>query len=496
MDGPSDPKKRRVHTPNPCGDTTPRALDGINAVLEKHACQIEALAAANKELEGRNAALEERCEALDRKYDALLGKLQALCREKCESLERSCDKLEVRCSSLERSIQVLKKDVSWKYSAPDIPRSHWTEQGRDEEYADIMEDCLSRIKMDAEVMRAGVESYYCRCLDNEGQLTILFEDALLPHFKELADAIQMSDGVRKIVIDNIELRPSALGILFQAMEGKVSDTFMYCIRFPDLDVVECYEIIATSIRRNHALTTLTWVDNQIPSDNQADPMIESVIDNRSIKHVTMENCFNQNGVNGCRALATLLTCGRPFEKLDFDRNGLSGIDDVAAALATNPQLKILRLSGNELNDSDAGLIAQALKQNTHLQSLYLGGDDTITSAGFEGIRASIYNPSSFKAMESCNHTCWVDRAADNCEGMTPRKRRNRKMYKLLSTRHTEGSNACHLNVELGEVIKLVPRVLECVKRCSDDRTTNLVIPLSIYFELIKSWMPPLFGHPT
>ena len=62
MDGPSVvPKKRKVHTPNKsCGDISPRTtLDDINAVLERHARQIEALVAANKQLEGRNAALEE-----------------------------------------------------------------------------------------------------------------------------------------------------------------------------------------------------------------------------------------------------------------------------------------------------------------------------------------------------------------------------------------------------------------------------------------------------
>ena len=223
-------------------------------------------------------------------------------------------------------------------------------------------------------------------------------------------------------------------------------------------------------------------------------MIESVIDNRSITFVRLVYCFDQNGANGCRALATLLKSGRPFERLVFGRNGLSGIDDVAAALATNPQLKILWMDGNELNDRDAELIAQALKQNTNLQCLYLEGNN-ITPSAFEGMRASIYNSSCFKAMESCNDTCWVDCVQDNCEGMTPRERQNCKMYKLLATRHAEGSNACHLNVELGEVIKLVPSVLECVKRCSIDRTTNSVTPLSIYFELIKSWMPTLIGHP-
>ena len=447
MNGPSDPKKRKVHTPNnPCGDATHRTLDAINAVLEKHARQIEALAAANKQLEGRNAALEERCEGLGRKS---------------ESLERKCGELEVRCSSLERSIQVLKKDVSRRYSAPDIPRSHWIERGHDEDYADIMEYCLRQIKKDAEAIRTeGNEGngYYCGCLDYEDQLAILHDDALLPHFQELADAIQLSSGIRQIVFDNIELHPSALGILFPSMEGKVTGIDMQCIRFPGPDVAECYERIATSIRRNHALKKLFWLNNRFPSDEQADLFIESVIENCSIKNVTMENCFDQNGVNGCRALESLMTSGRPFEKLDFDNNALSGIVDVAAALSTNPQIITLSMTGNELNDRDAELIARALKQNTNLRYMFLGNND-ITSAGFEKIRMTIYNPSSLKAMESCNHTCYVDclywiEVTDyymgaNDDGLTPQQRRRRKLYEMMSSQHAVGSNAHHLNEELG-----------------------------------------------
>ncbi|EJK45893.1 hypothetical protein THAOC_35471 [Thalassiosira oceanica] len=177
-------------------------------------------------------------------------------------------------------------------------------------------------------------------------------------------------------------------------------------------------------------------------------LIKSIIDNRAINDIRLENC-NQDGVNGCRALATLMTSGRPFDWLDFRGNCLSGIDDVAAALATNPQLKTLRVSDNELNDRDADLIAQALKQNTNLQRLDLGGNN-ITSAGFETIRSTIYDPSSMNAMESCNHTCWVDCVEGYVHGITPRQRRNRNLYKLLSTRHLDGSNARHLKAELGE----------------------------------------------
>ena len=134
----------------------------------------------------------------------------------------------------------------------------------------------------------------------------------------------------------------------------------------------------------------------------------------------MENGFNQNGVNGCRALASLLMCGRPIERLDFDRNGLSGIDDVTAALATNPQIRALSMTENKLNDRDAELIAQALKPNTNLQQLYLG-ENNITATGFEKIRTAIYDPSSLNAIEACNHTCYINcvELNDDFEGVKP-----------------------------------------------------------------------------
>ena len=55
----------------------------------------------------------------------------------------------------------------------------------------------------------------------------------------------------------------------------------------------------------------------------------------------------------------------------------------------------------------AELIAQALKQNTNLQKLFLKSNN-ITPAGIELISNALYDPSSLNAMESCNHACYVD----------------------------------------------------------------------------------------
>ena len=262
------------------------------------------------------------------------------------------------------------------------------------------------------------------------------------------------------------------------------------------DATEFFQSFAKSIKRNSALEQLTWSGTRIPSDQHADLLIRSIIDNRSINTVRLRDCFGQEGANGSRALTTLMASGRPFHMLDFDFNGLSGIHDVAAALTTNPPIKILNLSRNELHDSDAELIAQALKHNTNLREFYINGNK-ITSSGFDKIRATIYDPSSLKAMESCNHTCWVG-FAGNLHGMSPQQRRNRKLYELLSERNAENSNNRHLDAEFEEeacIIKHVPIVLECTKRLSIDRATDASAPLSIFYELIRNWkMVELFAE--
>ena len=491
----SSKPKRRKTAPDPCDETGASSSrgdtrDGIDAILKEHSRQIETLVAANVEL-------TDMCRSLDVKYQAQVDELKAECREKCEALGRARDDLEARCSSLERSIQVLKKDVNWTYSAPEIPRSHWIEQGHDDEYANNMEEFLEGIKEDVKDMRnAGDETnkFRCTCLDNEGFLAVSHDDVLLPHFKELADAIQLSRGIHWIVFDNIELHPSALKILGPALENKVARIYMQHITFPTADVMKCYKSITTLIGRNRKLKYLLWSNIEFPSEMQADLFIESIAHNKSIKGVRLADCFNQGDVNGCRALALLMTSGRPFEVLDFDRNGLSGIDGVAAALATNPQIITLGMIGNELSDRDAELIAQALKRNTNLQKLFLE-ENNVTDAGFERIRTAIYDASSLNAMGSCNHTCWVDRVEGNFDA-GPQHCRRRKLYQLLSTRQADGSNTRHMDTELGKdacTMKLLPRVLECIERCYSDRKLDTPMPLSLFFELIKDWkMPELF----
>ena len=82
---------------------------------------------------------------------------------------------------------------------------------------------------------------------------------------------------------------------------------------------------------------------------------------------------------------------------------------------------------------------------------------------------------------------------------TPKQNRTQKLYHLLSLRNREGSNVRHLNSEFGDededeiTLKLVPRVLESVHRCSEGYRPTTVRPLSIMYEILRGWkMPELY----
>ena len=102
-------------------------------------------------------------------------------------------------------------------------------------------------------------------------------------------------------------------------------------------------------------------------------------------------------------------------------------------------------------------------------------------------------------MADCNHSCTITGIGiridipSNQDGITPMDSRADKIYHLLSLRNREGSNVQHLNLEFedDDSLALVPRVLESVHRYSrDGQGQNSVHPLTIMYEILRSWKMP------
>ena len=131
-------------------------------------------------------------ETVDAKNLALTSRVDGLQREK-EGLLR-------RCESLERIVQVLKKEGNWTYSAPDVPRSHWIDQDHGEEYAEEADSLIQSIKGQTNGLRSG---------DGDDNLIlvhaiqILSNNALDPHWEQLANAIQLTERITELTFLNV-----------------------------------------------------------------------------------------------------------------------------------------------------------------------------------------------------------------------------------------------------------------------------------------------------
>ncbi|KAL7523629.1 hypothetical protein ACHAXR_000259 [Thalassiosira sp. AJA248-18] len=183
-------------------------------------------------------------------------------------------------------------------------------------------------------------------------------------------------------------------------------------------------------------------------------------------------------------------------------------------LALNPPLQELCLIENHLDDNDAILIATALKHNTNLQRLFLEDND-MTDVGFSALKKVVFDWTSLNSVADSNHSCLIVCGTSSgnyfCD---PQSNKEEKICSLLSSRNEEGTNSFHLDLEFGgDSLKLLSKVLECVNNYSrrytrkmdghgvipineysrEDGCVELVRPLSIMYEILRSWnMPELY----
>ena len=435
-----------------------------------------------------------------------------------DELERKNKLLEDECSLLKRSVKSLIKESNWEYSAPTIPRSHWEDSTHyDEDVIDGIEYLLCKIEDITCALRSCDDYDYDIQLDGYGiedennGPTVPHDNLLLPHWRELANAMQIfPDDLYEFRINGIQLSSSVLKLLEPALnlKGKINYT-LALTNNEFTNVREGIEFAVKVIKANHNLQEFRWMHNQITNMEDAKYLTRAIINHPSIDNVCLDNCFGGD-INGYDILCTLLASGKAFVNIGFESNNIktNGGTAISDYIARNPPPMDLNLSNNKLNDKDALLIANALKQNTNLSEISLD-DNEFTDVGKEILYKAIYDPTSLNTLAVCNHTCRL--YGDTSGGRTglddfnthrdeAKTTRVEKIYYLLSNRNKEGSNVQHLNEEFDEEddsLKLSPKVLERISRLERPSHRSLhhrfVQPLSIMYEVIRSWeMPELF----
>jgi len=510
----SDTIKKRKVKDNDVEEETREDTTSMSAA-EKERSTLSAILAEMKDMKCKLShmdELESKSALMQNEIDSMKERVSHI-----DELERKNEVLEAKLHlasrTLKRSVKLLLKEIKWEYSAPPIPDSHWLEHGFDADIIEEMEGFLSNIKDITCDLRSGDECDEIKLeFDNENEALsnpLPYTNALLPHWREFANAIQVYPGTfNDFTIHNIQLTSAVLELLIPALENKLCYTLT--LTNNDFTVREGIKFVLKLIKANHNLREINWIENRIGSMEDAKYLARDIINHPSINNVRLENCFEN--IDGYGVLCTLLASGKQFGNLDFDRNNIqtNGGTEISDYISNNPPLKNLFMSANKLNDNDAILIAKALKKNTNLEQLYLFDNDII-DIGRTALVKAVYDTTSLNSMSDCNHICQIYLGLEgdmdvpvgcsnrNMNFPSSNARRGAKIYQLLSKRNEEGSNVKHFNAEFDgedeeeDSLKLVPKVLECVHRYSRASLLFTVHPLSIIYEIIRGWkMPELY----
>ncbi|EJK63909.1 hypothetical protein THAOC_15406 [Thalassiosira oceanica] len=488
--------------------------------------QLIALVQSNRAVVDKVSRLEARVDALQEENDGL--------KTQVSSLKRRCLETELRCEALEQSVQILKKDVNWVHSAPNIPRIYWEEEGG---YQDWEADQINE-----EVKSMRVHCYQLRNSPAPGMVVEvgprLFDypmghhDILLPHWQELANALNLSQGSINLTISALHLDQSVMDILTPCMKNKLEGLNLDGNDYTSSNMG--IEFAISTIQSNPMMTSFTWRHRISGDENpldvgtaQAQELVSTLMYSQNIADVTLCE-FVATTHCSYSFLRGLFRTESHIENLDLSFNDMAtqGCTRLPHYLASDPPLRSLNLQGNKLDDADAELIAQAISRNTRLRVLtfYVDGEDPITESGRRVLKGAIWDESTLNAMANRNHSCklligYGDTVLVFSSQLRPKvlrvneldrvfRNKSIKMHWLLSKRVRTGVNAVHLIAELGgeNQLERLPYVLSSIGRyCTESAREEMVAltldplrreggmflqPMTVLFELIKNWQLP------
>ena len=448
--------------------------------------------------------MQRKIDCLQSEVDAMKGSGRL---SRVDELEKRCKHLEVKCTSMATSLRMLVG--RWEFSEPDIPDNHWADQGFEEDYVAEVGVFVENIKSAISKMKSGKVSII-NLGDRIEENVIFHDDALLPHWQNLADAINLCGhdiaGVC-LAISDIQLSPQVLSILNPCLKRTTTLGEIELNRNVFDQARDGLAFAVDVAKSNPDMDYFAWCHNPIETFDDMQPCLEEIEKHPLISGVLFKSCFD--GDVGYRVLCSLLDGNKNYESIELERNNIRtmGGTHLSDYIATNPPLQKLLLDSNRLDDTDATLIADALRRNTNLRDLQLDGNE-ITEIGRSALRNVIYDKTSLNSVADSNHIC--DITGIDCDfneyrfrrstgtSVSDSERRRAKIYNLLASRNKGETNVHHLNMEIDDnSLKLVPRVLEIVHNYAEDRALfgTVCHPLSIMHELLRGWkMPSLYEN--
>ena len=308
--------------------------------------------------------------------------------------------------------------IEWAYSVETIPREHWLAEGHTEDYADSMERLLRLFKDVIKGLNTEEDDRDCNIefvlQDDDGNhVTAVHDDALMPYWKELANALvhcseYNAEEKYGIEIQRIETPDAVLDVLCPAMK-RAKFYFLSLVGDGTPKSWKLAEFIGDIIRVNHHVTYLEL--ESILLSNEEWKTICHAIRKRNIEGTStiewlhVKKCF-VGGINA-EVLKAILTSNAV--DVCLEGNGMSSQEApiIAEFLNSNPPLAKLDLHDNRFDDADAATLAHSLSGNTNLESLIVLGNN-INEEGELALVRAIFDISSLNSCAASNHTCKID----------------------------------------------------------------------------------------
>ena len=269
------------------------------------------------------------------------------------------------------------------------------------------------------------------------------------------------------------------------------------------------------------MRAFSYARNPVDSSKDCQRLVDAILSHPNISSCDFESLLRGER-NGHDYLVDLLRKegmgGITFDNCGVNTGGQSTLFDI---IKLHPNLVRLSLDKNKLNDKDAIHIADALRYNRTLEKLSLN-ENEFTSLGEDVMMKVICDDSSLNAAAGSNHVCVIkglnfsskasyvwgqyNDSARCGDKNVPKQNRARKIFGLLKERNKKGSNAHHMETEMGggDTLRVVPLALAAIQVYGvqrlgsgkqllkwDDDVNDWVIKdtseLSITYELVRSW---------
>lgn len=464
-------------------------------------------------------------------------------------MKSDMDEIKQRMSEMESKLQqeqelkckyfeAMARNDDWEYSAevPDI--DYWTDRGFDMEGAELQHDFLEDLKADTTSLRWGKHtsrlSSYKRDTSENFQIA-LHDESMLPHWREFAAAIEQYQHTLRYIPqtslpDDLEISECdgweggsldcRLSLVRVELPREVRDILTPVLKnthFMQLDLSgnnfgeDGVRFAIQCLESNPMLTNFSWNSNCISSRRSLDTLSRAIHDHPSLENITLRRVVRgldgeQNTeIDGHDVLETIIhgDKSRTFKRIGLQSNDVYSRGNALLSdfLATNPKLRVLDLYWSLLNDTDAPLLANALRRNSNLEHLNLQASLISEESGYPCLEWAVFDRESLNSVSDSNHSCHLVLDIDdptlcgvvNTWG-SPKQNRSYKIYSMLASRNRERSNVEHLHSECAVSIQLLPDILVSVQSyneyhigSSKGRARDSVEPLSIVYEMMRGW---------